>query len=415
MKGYGEDVTEIEMKPDGYWRPKLEGDLNPEFWRSPDGVITSTNKLTGCPEILSAVKVEEGLSNEMASFKMGLKRSRDETWNVSGVAMDAGNEIIDNNIIYRQEIIQNCAVSQNSTATGSNEDSSVNQEPAEPPIELRRNEVEVSSMPAELSETGWSNALVSSDPDQPKFLDIIILSDTEEDNLNEYNMESRTGFMPDVNVNGSSAFEGGFGLQPASGAIPSTEFSNFLGNTSMPLDFFSTSKGNSYHPPDSGAFWPIETHNVSFELFSPLPAVPITRQNYHMPHLGSAQSHESLYVASNEQTGVHNGMPYDECNLETQNFMGVDCQTQYGEDTGGPASSDSSLRIFLPQQPARYADKPATREPLVVPDDSLQEWFSLSLGGNGSLCDVAPPHKLSHQRVPLDPVIGSGEIKFLNQ
>jgi hypothetical protein len=286
----------------------------------------------------------------------------------------------------------------------------VNQELAGTQIGFRRSEIEVSSIPAELPKTGSFSGLLSCDLDQPKFLDVIVLSDTEEDNQHDFNVECRTGFVSDGNVNEGTAFHGSFDLQSVSGTIPSTDFGTFLGNSSVPLDFFRTGRGNSDHTSDSGTFWPTETHNAPFELFTSVPSVPsvpIMTPNYQISHLEPLQSHGPLYTTTNEQTRINNNM-YSECNLETQNFMGVDCQSQCREDMVGLASSDSSLRIFLPQQPARSADKPAMREPLVVPDEGIQEWFSLSLGRSGSLGDMSLTKKLSDQRGPVDPVIDSG-------
>jgi hypothetical protein len=220
-------------------------------------------------------------------------------------------------------------------------------------------------------------------------------------------VECRTGFVSDGNVNEGTACQGSFDLQSASGIIPSTDFGTFLGNSSVPLDFFSTGIGNSDHTSDSGTFWPTEMHNAPFELFTSVPSVPIMTHNYQISHIEPLQSHGPVYSTTKEQTRINNNM-YSECNLETQNFMGVDCQSQCREDMVGLASSDSSLRIFLPQQPARSADKPTMREPQVVPDEGLQEWFSLSLGTSGSLGDLSLTKTLSDQREPVDPVIDSG-------
>lgn len=70
MKYMEEDVIEVEMKDNGFWRPKLEGEARfQEPWRTPRGTfVTAANESNHCKLVSlqpppMPVKFEEVLSS----------------------------------------------------------------------------------------------------------------------------------------------------------------------------------------------------------------------------------------------------------------------------------------------------------------------------------------------------------------
>lgn len=87
MEGYPEDVTEVEVKPEGSWRPKLEGkSALAEKWHLSNGNIAPINgDFSSQKEPSVKVKIEkEGTSGGHMSLKIGIKRNLDGCWQVSG-------------------------------------------------------------------------------------------------------------------------------------------------------------------------------------------------------------------------------------------------------------------------------------------------------------------------------------------
>ncbi|KAK1429126.1 hypothetical protein QVD17_11328 [Tagetes erecta] len=88
MRNCGEDVTEIEVKPDGSWRVKAENDQKSlgqlGQWHLPDGTLFVPVEIESKPkpEALKQVK-HEGGSEGCTGLKLGLKRNRNGIWVVS--------------------------------------------------------------------------------------------------------------------------------------------------------------------------------------------------------------------------------------------------------------------------------------------------------------------------------------------
>jgi E3 SUMO-protein ligase PIAS1 len=91
MKYMKEDVIEVEMKDNGFWRPKLEGEARfQEPWRTPRGTfVTAANESNHCKLVSlqpppMPVKVEEVLSShEQGPLKLGMKSMHNGVWTVN--------------------------------------------------------------------------------------------------------------------------------------------------------------------------------------------------------------------------------------------------------------------------------------------------------------------------------------------
>ncbi|XP_059297565.1 E3 SUMO-protein ligase SIZ1-like [Lycium ferocissimum] len=134
LRAYGEEVTEIDVKPDGSWRAKAEGDRRSlgdlGHWHLPDGtLIESVIESKPKPGILKHVK-QEGGSESPSALKVGLKKNRNGLWEISKPedmqTFPYGDRVRENFENHIEDIIP-----MSSSATGSGkegEDPCVNQD-----------------------------------------------------------------------------------------------------------------------------------------------------------------------------------------------------------------------------------------------------------------------------------------------
>lgn len=107
------------------------------------------------------------------------------------------------------------------------------------------------------------------------------------------------------------------------------------------------------------------------------------------------------------------------CNRQIQNFAGPEYRDEAVESVGVLNSTDQSLRLFLPHQPARASVQPIVEDPLMVCREGLKDrWFSLSLGGGESVT-VSPPNAVaipcniehaSQDRRRADSIVNSASV-----
>ena len=185
MKNLDEDITEVELKADGSWRPKLEGNARiGEPWRPSPAAIATTgtifsNGIKPVPVLFNNhVKVEEGLSShEHGSLRF--KRTPEGHWALNGMkrGLVGGPS---------QQVMTIPRLSRSSSATDSNlkgdgdeDEHSVNQDPSEKNgISMDDNdEAEFSSRPRDAPAGTWQ---ISGD-DPANGADVIVLSDTDDE------------------------------------------------------------------------------------------------------------------------------------------------------------------------------------------------------------------------------------------
>ncbi|KAJ0941368.1 putative chromatin regulator PHD family [Helianthus annuus] len=106
MQNCGEDVTEIEVKPDGSWRVKAENDQKSlgqlGQWHLPDGTLFVPMEVESKPkpETLRPVKHEGGSEVQNTGLKLGIKKNNNGIWEVSKPenvrSLSSGNNIVNN-------------------------------------------------------------------------------------------------------------------------------------------------------------------------------------------------------------------------------------------------------------------------------------------------------------------------------
>lgn len=185
MRGCGEDVNEVEVKPDGSWRAKTEGDRRSlgdlGIWHAPDGSLCVSTDIESKPkpDILKQIK-QEGGSDGHTVLKLGMKK-RNGFWEISkpvdGQTYSSGNKL-DDDFYQRQDIIP-----MSSSATGSGkdgEDPSVNQDGGENLDYATGNGIELESISLNIDPSyGYGDR---NPPAPVRDNEVIVLSDSDEEN-----------------------------------------------------------------------------------------------------------------------------------------------------------------------------------------------------------------------------------------
>ncbi|CAM6020685.1 unnamed protein product [Sphagnum balticum] len=393
MKDMGEDVTEVELKAEGLWRPKLEGDARlHEPWQSICCTVLPTANGSGRPNCaaplqqpLKPVKVEQVASlQERVSLRLGIKRTVDGGWTVNG-SNKALNGWADAGPSKRVKSIPE--LPQSSSATDGYEEQedgnqSVNQEPSERDVDYTEDASEVRFPKTTAIDPVPGIVWQTAGCEIPNIADVVVLSDSDDDEpvlgsssvpaylgneaVGHMRLPSPGVIVPDPIDTGNS---GGneLGLQMEDNNFWSASFQD---HSDLPYGFFSGPDppvmGQQHHPgpvrPTAIAGGLSVAYGLPSPLFRDEPARVSsgwTRLSQHLP----AQPYSSM---------EHNG--------------GID-------DNDRVASpSESALHLFLPPQPARVQVPPPVELP-IEQEEMDNAWFSLSLGGGGNVENppAAPP------------------------
>ncbi|GER57694.1 DNA-binding protein with MIZ/SP-RING zinc finger [Striga asiatica] len=172
----GEDVAEIEVKPDGSWRAKAEGGDRRALgelglWHSPDGSICASMEAESKPKPeLKPVKQEVG-SDSNPGLRLGMRKNQNGRWVISPANKTHENFQNSPNVIPMS-----------SSATGSGrecEDASVNQDGGPTTLDFSTvNGVEYESI--SMINAAEANGFV---PAGDAAGDIIVLSDSDEEEI----------------------------------------------------------------------------------------------------------------------------------------------------------------------------------------------------------------------------------------
>jgi hypothetical protein len=421
MKQMGEHITEVEMKDNGFWRPKLEGEVRfQEPWRAPRGDIvpaangSTHHKLVASQPPLLPVKVEDVLSShEWGSLKLGMKRMHDGVWAVNGSKhlngwADAGPS---------KRVKPTTNISRSNSATGINEehedgDRSVNQEASDKPAEYSEDGDEVGFPVKVINPTAgmWQN----SGGDVANGDNVIVLSDSDDE----------AGEEPVLGSSGASVYLGSDAMGQGNSQSPNiaaedlpdlhaespgvalaTENEPGLGFNSSSLQFkhlLGTRMDNLGLQTESNNLWPSQVPNVPSGPYGyyggldspsnshhPLPVRPTPVQvaagmGFALP--SPLHREDSLRGASwTRYSRPSHSLPY----ASAEHNGG-------SSDSGrGPSPSESALQLFLPPQPARVPVQSHSQEPLMVEEEEMDDtWFSLSLGGGRNRFDSALPQSI---------------------
>ncbi|PIN16421.1 hypothetical protein CDL12_10931 [Handroanthus impetiginosus] len=387
MRNCVEDMTEIEVKPDGSWRAKAEGDRKGleelGHWHLPDGTIcTSANEESKPKPELKPIKQEAG-SDSRAVLKIGIKKNQHGSWefskpdDVQGISpVNRFQENFDNN---GQSIIH-----MSSSATGSGrdgEDASVNQNGGGI-IDLSTvNGTEYESIPLNIDPPYGLNDQFSAAPIGDA--EVIVLSDSEEETeplISSGPVYQSTG--PDGCV-----------LYPApQHEIPDSYYENSaLGNGgSSCLGLYNTNDdefgNNLWSLPPGGQGVPI------FPLFGS--DADVSDPLMDMQH-GALNCSSSINgYALSPETGVGSAALVPDSTAQHSNMNDglVDNPLAF-------SGNDPSLQIFFPSRPsdASAAQSDLRDHPDASNGLGSEDWISLRLGDGvgGGQRESAPPNGLS--------------------
>ncbi|XP_039136793.1 E3 SUMO-protein ligase SIZ1 [Dioscorea cayenensis subsp. rotundata] len=384
MRNCGEDVTEIDVKPDGSWRAKSEGESRVlAQWHLPDGSLCppATAEVKPKLEVFKAIK-QEGTSEGHTGLKLGIKKNRNGIWEVSKpeeLSNSPGNHLVEQYDNPRQNVI-----AMSSSATGSyrdGEDPSVNQEGGGPfDFSPFNNGLEQNSFPVSFDAQYDVNRI----PVAPsKDADVIVLSDSDEDNITLISPENGYETGP-VGTNGitfsanqagiSEGMQGDLGLG-TSGTSCLRLFSNGVEDFEMPP-------------------WPLQPGSQAgngFQLFDTETDVPAALADGHSFGCTPMNGHTLASDGALGETSRIRDLPTSRSNSELNGTL-VDNPLAFGND-------DPSLQIFLPSGPAGVPMQADLSDHIEFPNGARSDdWISLSLAGGGGKNDIVPTNALNSRQ-----------------
>ncbi|XP_008789064.3 E3 SUMO-protein ligase SIZ1 [Phoenix dactylifera] len=367
----GEDVNEIDVKPDGCWRTKIEGEFRElAQWHMPDGTLCATTDSEIKPNVENLRQVKQDSKSEgHAGLRLGIKRNRNGTWEISKSEdmkpPSSGSHVLGKLENHCQNIIP-----MSSSPTGSyrdGEDPSVNQEGGGPFDLSLNNGHELDSLSLNFDPT--YNIEDRIPPAPLKDQDIIVLSDSDEDNL--------------TTISPENAFDTG----PAGGStIPFT--ANHLGvSERYPEDLGLGTSGTSClgifnnNGDDFGMpLWPMQTGphtGPGFQLFGTDADIPDALVDSHNS-LGCTTMNGYGLTSDGGLEDASGVQDFSNCRSNTDmNGSLVDNPRAFGND-------DPSLQIFLPSGPAGVTMQADLHDHTEMPNGiHSDDWISLTLAAGG--------------------------------
>ncbi|KAL5581207.1 hypothetical protein UlMin_013649 [Ulmus minor] len=387
MRGCGEDVTEIEVKPDGSWRAKAKSeserrDLGDLWqWHSPDGTlcVPSDGEIKSKTEMLKEVK-QEGMSESHPGLKLGMKKNRNGIWEVSkpeDMNASAGNRQ-DCFGKYEQKVIP-----MSSSATGSGrdgEDASVNQDGGGN-FDFTNNGVEMDSISLNVESVyGLSDQIPTALAGNAE---VIVLSDSDDDN---------DLFISPHQTDGSGV---AFPVPPV---IPDSYPEDpALGTGGNCLGLFNANDDEFGMP-----LWHIPPGNQAgpgFQLFGSDADVTDALVDLQHGSMNCSTSMNGYSLAPETAMGSAALVPDSSIGRSD-----TDMNDGLVDNPLAFANGDPSLQIFLPTRPSDVSMQSNFRDQADVSNGvRTEDWISLRLGdgASGSNVDSAATNGLnSKQQVP---------------
>ncbi|XWS52701.1 hypothetical protein CRYUN_Cryun11dG0093300 [Craigia yunnanensis] len=392
MRNCGEDITEIEVKPDGSWHAKAKsenerrelGDL--AQWHSPDGTLCGSGSAEVKPraESLKQVKLE-GASEGHTGLKLGIKKNRNGFWEVSkpeDMNTSSGSRFQERFEDHEQKIIP-----MSSSATGSGkdgEDPSVNED-GDGTYEFTSNGIELDSVPLNI------DSVYEFSDQNPSALagnaEVIVLSDSDEEN--EILISSATAYKDNKNDAGGLNFPvAPAGISHSYSEDPSLGPAGNLG-LFAPNDEFDM------------PLWPLPPgtqEGSGFQLFSADTDVSDALVDLQRNSLNCPSSTNVYTLAPETTMGSATLVPGSSIGqTDTDINDGLVDNTLFGGD-------DPSLQIFLPTCPSGAPVQSDLRDQADVSNGiRTDDWISLRLGdgasgGHGDSATVNVLH--SRQQIP---------------
>ncbi|XP_042419056.1 E3 SUMO-protein ligase SIZ1-like isoform X2 [Zingiber officinale] len=368
LQNCGEDVTEVNLKPDGSWCVKGEVEYRDlSKWHLPDGTLLDIVDVQAKSDFGSLRHVNQKSPSEMA-FTQTL-----------GIKLEANGGLEDNGVsssrspILRLENHSQNIINMSSSATGSykeGEDQSINQEFEGPFNFPLNNGNEFDSF-----NIRYGTYNIEDGPPAPLEPDVICLSDSDEDNIAVISHEPANGVHAD---NGNLV---PFPTHPkiserySENPVPETSGTSFLELFNNPGDFGM---------PMAMPMWSMQTGPPSasnFQLFGTevLDALDDPHATLDCPPFNGYD----LTPSNGEETS----QVLDFSNLHPSTAM----QESFLDNPLAFTNDDPSLQIFLPNQPISVDLQDDMINQTDTPNGmNSDDWVSLRLTAGGGHSETAP-------------------------
>lgn len=372
MRHCGEDVTEIEVKPDGSWRVRSKteserrdlGDLIQ--WHSPDGTLCVSNEeVKPKMEALKQIKQEGG--SDHRGLKLGIRKNSNGFWEVSRPedinTFTSGSRLPENYGSHDQKIIP-----MSSSATGSRdgEDPSVNQDGGVNFDFSTNNGMEMDSLSLHVDS---AYGFTEQNPIAPAG-EVIVLSDSDEEN--DILVSSGTVYQS----NHTDAGEVPFSIPPPglTDAYPEDPTLLSAGNSCLGL----------FNSHDDGFGMPVwqlppgTQGGAGFQLFST--DADVSDALVDLQHNSINSSTMNGYAATTTEAAIS---PASLVPSSSIGRTGGDMNDSLVDNPLAFASDDPSLQIFLPTRPSDAPMQSDFRDEGDVSNGvPTEDWISLRLGGD---------------------------------
>ncbi|XP_028757039.1 E3 SUMO-protein ligase SIZ1-like [Neltuma alba] len=391
MEKCGEDVTEVEVKPDGSWRVKAKSDIerrdlgNLAQWHFPDGSLcVSNDEEVNRVDAFKQIK-QEGVSDSPNGLKLGMRKNHDGVWVFSkpnDTNTSSGNRLKENFGNHEQVVIP-----MSSSATGSGhegDDPSVNQGGCGH-IDFSNNGTEMESFYLNNVDSGYGfadNNMTAPTADA----EVIVLSDSEEEN------DMLVSSATDYKNNQTDTVGVGYPVPP-SGIADSYAEDPTLGC----LGLFNTNEDEF----EMHSMWSVPSGTqagAGFQLFTS--DADVSDALVHSQQDPNCSTSLNGFALAPDATLASNTlMPDASAGRSDADLNGglVDNRLPF-------AGHDPSLQIFLPTRPAESSRQHELRKQADVSNGVCNEdWISLRLGGgaSGTNSHATTPNGLnSRQQIP---------------
>lgn len=367
MRNCGEDVTEIEVKPDGSWRVRSKteserrdlGDLC--LWHSPDGTLCVSNEEVK-PKMEASKQIKQEGGSERGPLKLGIRKNSNGVWEVSRPedinTFTSGSRLPENYGSHDQKIIP-----MSSSATGSRdgEDPSVNQDGVN--FDFSNNGIEMDSLSLHVDS---AYGFTEQNPIAPVG-EVIVLSDSDEEN--DILVSSGTIYQ----TNHTDAGEVPFSLPPPglTDAYPEDPLS--AGNSCLGL--FNTHDEVEFAMP-----WSLNhgtQGGAGFQLFSTDADVSdaLVDLQHNSINCSTMNGYTATPEAAISPTSLVPGSSIGRTDGDMNDSL-VDNPLAFAGD-------DPSLQIFLPTRPSDAPMQSDFRDEADVSNGvHTDDWISLRLGGD---------------------------------
>ncbi|XP_057873044.2 E3 SUMO-protein ligase SIZ1 isoform X2 [Cryptomeria japonica] len=382
MKGYPEDVTEIEVKPDGSWCPKHEvEEKHQEKWHLQEGSFSISNGDAKMKFKLSnQVKQEGHISEARMPLKIGTKRNHDGHWELHG-AKDSTKHSNAFNKNKKQELTKLPQCSSPTKINRNHEHTSINQETSENLYILVGDDSDSDS--TSLGPVCSSSSVVkNTDSQVQKDSEVIVLSDSEEEVENKLNIGSSAA---SAFASSDNPAQDGFHRINSSEDLPEEVLISHNFISSVP---FGSSTLSSVTCIANG---PVELFGLDAFKIDP-PNLSDNTQNMDTDAPDSMAISQQISARSTSLTRYNAALweqsnkslvpriPYDASSpFSPQNYFSTDLNDTYIENLSGIDSGEAFLQSFLLPEPAQTSVQGDENGPTVASDTLQTNWISLSL------------------------------------